>query len=187
MEIVAHTGEVLFATERGYGKKVAVADFRVAHRGGVGVRTIPTDKRNGFVIGLATVTPHSNILLIDQVGKLIRLPASEVRTMGRQAKGVRLIKLEPDQLLSTMVAFEEAHEDDMSMSAGVSPHGSVGTRVDGVAASALIIEDDESVEDLGNAEGDTVQQHSLFSASALDDTMPRMRSFMHNSDDEIMM
>ena len=177
MEIVAHTGEVLFATERGYGKKVAVADFRVAHRGGVGVRTIPTDKRNGFVIGLATVTPHSNILLIDQVGKLIRLPASEVRTMGRQAKGVRLIKLEPDQLLSTMVAFEEAHEDDMSMSAGASQH-SVGTRVDGVAASTLIIEDDE---------GDTVQQHSLFSASAHDDTMPRMRSFTHNSDDEMMM
>jgi DNA gyrase subunit A len=114
MEVVGTTGEVLFATERGYGKKVAVADFRLAHRGGMGVRTIPTDKRNGLVIGLATVTVNSNILLIDQAGKLIRLPASEVRTMGRQAKGVRLIKLEPDQLVSTMVAFEESSEQDQS-------------------------------------------------------------------------
>jgi DNA gyrase subunit A len=112
MQIVGNTGEVLFATERGYGKKVHVEDFRVAHRGGMGVRTIPTDKRNGNVIGLALVTPESNILLIDEVGKIIRLPASEVRTMGRQAKGVRLIKLEPDQTLATMVAFEESNHDD---------------------------------------------------------------------------
>src|SRR3990172_3800616 len=79
----------LSATEKGYGKKVKVEDFRLAHRGGVGVRTIPTDARNGLVIGLSTVTAESDILLIDQVGKIIRLPGSEVRTMGRQAKGVR--------------------------------------------------------------------------------------------------
>jgi DNA gyrase subunit A len=114
MQVVGSTGDVLFATERGYGKKVSVEEFRVAHRGGMGVRTIPTDKRNGTVIGLASVTPESNILLIDQVGKIIRLPASEVRTMGRQAKGVRLIKLEADQVLSTMVSFEESgHEDEV--------------------------------------------------------------------------
>ncbi len=107
MEVVGQTGTVLFATEKGYGKKVKVENFRVAHRGGLGVRTIPTEKRNGNVIGLATVTEESNILLIDKVGKIIRLPSSEVRTMGRQAKGVRLIKLAKGQLLSSMVAFEE--------------------------------------------------------------------------------
>lgn len=111
MEVVGQVGTVLFATEKGYGKKVKVEDFRVAHRGGLGVRTIPTEKRNGKVIGLATVTEESNILLIDKVGKIIRLPSSEVRTMGRQAKGVRLIRLAKGQLLSSMVAFEEDGEN----------------------------------------------------------------------------
>ncbi len=98
---------ILVATERGYGKRTRVADFRVAHRGGYGVRLIPTGKRNGDVIGLVTVTDESNILLIDTAGKIIRLSPAEVRTMGRQAKGVRLIKLDKAQTLSAVVAFEE--------------------------------------------------------------------------------
>lgn len=111
MEVICDDSDILFATEHGYGKKVSIEDFRVAHRGGVGVRTIPTTGRNGKVIGLAIVTPHSNIMLIDQVGKIIRLPASEVRSMGRQAKGVRLIKLDKDQILSNIFAFEESIDD----------------------------------------------------------------------------
>lgn len=111
MEVIgSDTGDILFATEHGYGKKVRVEDFRVAHRSGVGVRTIPTDKRNGDVIGLAIVYPDSNILLIDQSGKIIRLPASEIRTMGRQAKGVRLVRLDTKQKLSSMFAFREEGE-----------------------------------------------------------------------------
>ena len=62
METNCDGGDILFATEFGYGKKVQVDDFRIAHRGGVGVRTIPTTKRNGKVIGLAIVYPDSNIL-----------------------------------------------------------------------------------------------------------------------------
>jgi len=138
MEIVGETGEVLFATEKGYGKKVKVEDFRLAHRGGLGVRTIPTDSRNGMVIGLSTVTCDSDILLIDQVGKIIRLPGSEVRTMGRQAKGVRLIKLEKDQLLSTMVAFDgsshDANESDNEN--GSSPSSEPKMRMDAADAGA---------------------------------------------------
>lgn len=122
MEIIGtDSGDILFATENGYGKKVRVEDFRVAHRGGVGVRTIPTDKRNGEVIGLAIVHPDSNILLIDQAGKIIRLPASEIRTMGRQAKGVRLVRLDDKQKLSSIFSFrEEADKDDESGSSETS-------------------------------------------------------------------
>ena len=121
MEVLAHeSGDILFATSRGYGKKVRVEDFRVAHRSGLGVRTIPTDKRNGDVIGLAIVYPDSNILLIDQAGKIIRLPASEIRTMGRQAKGVRLVRLDKGQKLASMFAFrEDAGEDDSTDGGGI--------------------------------------------------------------------
>lgn len=107
MEVVSAGKDVLFATELGYGKKVHVDDFRLAHRGGVGVRTIPTDKRNGKVIGLVLAQNDSNILLIDYAGKIIRLPSDEIRTMGRQAKGVRLIRLDESQKLATMVSFIE--------------------------------------------------------------------------------
>ena len=113
MEIVNDGGDILFATENGYGKRVGIQDFRVAHRGGLGVRTIPTDKRNGKVIGLAIVGDDSDILLIDQSGKIIRLPSQEIRTLGRQAKGVRLIRLDADQKLSSAVSFEgEAAADE---------------------------------------------------------------------------
>lgn len=108
MEVVADQElEVLFATQNGYGKKVAVKDFRVSHRGGVGVRTIPTDGRNGHVVGLVAVGPESHILLIDSLGKIIRLSAGEIRTLGRQARGVRLIRLEKDQRLVSLVSFDE--------------------------------------------------------------------------------
>lgn len=112
MEIVTDDYDVLFATERGYGKRVQVKDFRVAHRGGVGVRTIPTDKRNGLVLGLVVVDDNSHILLIDQVGKIIRLAPKEVRTMGRQAKGVRLIRLDADQMLVGIASIWLDHAED---------------------------------------------------------------------------
>ena len=71
------------------------------------MRTIPTSERNGDVIGLAVVTDTSNVLLIDTTGKIIRLSPTEIRTMGRQAQGVRLIRLNEDQRLSAVVSFEE--------------------------------------------------------------------------------
>lgn len=113
MEVVGDNDEVLFATERGYGKRVKVVDFRTAHRGGVGVRTIPADKRNGLVVGLTVVDEHSHVLLIDQAGKIIRLAPKEVRTMGRQAKGVRLIRLEDTQTLVGIaaVSLENGEEE----------------------------------------------------------------------------
>ncbi len=120
MEIIgADSGDILFATVNGYGKKVRVEDFRVAHRSGVGVRTIPTDKRNGDVIGLAIVHPDSNILLIDQAGKIIRLPASEIRTMGRQAKGVRLVRLDKGQKLASIFAFREEGDKEGGDGTGI--------------------------------------------------------------------
>lgn len=108
MQVVTDDKDILFATERGYGKRVRVSDFRVAHRGGYGVRTIPTDTRNGKVIGCVVVGEYSTVLLIDGAGKIIRLSPKEVRTMGRQAKGVRLIRLEPNQTLAAIVVSEEA-------------------------------------------------------------------------------
>jgi len=113
--------DILFATEKGYGKRVQVGDFRLAHRGGSGVRTIPTTKRNGDVIGLSVVDDTATILLIDSTGKIIRLAASEVRTMKRQAQGVRLIRLHEDQQLVACLAVPS--EEQQSDHAQVTPRG----------------------------------------------------------------
>ncbi len=113
MEIISDASkDLLFATQNGYGKRVSISDFRVAHRGGSGVRTIPTTERNGKVIGLVMVSDNSDILLIDISGKIIRLPSSEIRTMGRQASGVRLIKLDDGQKLSSIFAIQEDSENN---------------------------------------------------------------------------
>lgn len=116
MQVVSEDKDIMFATQRGYGKRVRVADFRVAHRGGQGVRTIPTDSRNGSVIGLIIVDDNSHVLLIDAAGKIIRLSSHEVRTMGRQAKGVRLIKLDAGQELAGIVAISGNDEQPVETS-----------------------------------------------------------------------
>lgn len=112
MEVICDDRDLLFATSRGYGKRTRINDFRVAHRGGLGVRTIPTGGRNGHVIGLARVDESAEILLIDKDGKIIRISPTEVRTMGRQAAGVRLIRLDAKQELSSVVAFTEFKRDE---------------------------------------------------------------------------
>lgn len=130
MEVISDDRDILFATERGYGKRVKADDFRIAHRGGYGVRTIPTSDRNGPVIGLAVVGEDSNVLLIDTTGKIIRLSPTEIRTMGRQAQGVRLIKLDEDQKLSAVVSFEEENingEDSSNKSNEQKPKISLGS------------------------------------------------------------
>lgn len=103
---------LLFATSQGYGKRVSIADFRLAHRGGMGVRTIPTGGRNGVVIGVVVIEEDAQILLIDKNGKIIRLDSAEIRTMGRQAQGVRLIRLDAGQELLSVTAFNEEKGDE---------------------------------------------------------------------------
>ena len=117
MEVIHNNeGDVLFATEKGYGKRVQTGKFRLAHRGGVGVRTIPTGTRNGSMIGLAKISDNSHVLLIDVSGKIIRLDPAEIRTMGRHAQGVRLIRLDKTQKLIGVVSFEDEEEEPESSS-----------------------------------------------------------------------
>lgn len=176
MVIADGVGEILFATQKGYGKRVDLNDFRVAHRGGVGVRTIPTDTRNGEVIGLVKVSPQSNILLIDAAGKIIRLSPQEVRTMGRQAKGVRLIRLEDGQSLSSVAAFEEEERGaddagDNSMSGGSS---SDSGKKEKKASFDAALEHEEAALFDALVEGD---DFSVFENDALGDTREEGVSF----------
>lgn len=106
VQVVQEGRDILFVTENGFGKRVEAQDFRVAHRGGKGVRTIPTNERNGFVVGLGIVDDETDVILIDGNGKVIRIAPDEVRTMGRQAQGVRLIRLDEKQKVAALAVIK---------------------------------------------------------------------------------
>lgn len=91
----AEEGAVLTVTERGYGKRTAVSEYRAQGRGGKGIINIKTTERNGKVVGICHVVEASEVILITEQGKIIRLEASQIReTITRSAQGVRLIVLE---------------------------------------------------------------------------------------------
>ncbi|MDH3759999.1 MAG: DNA gyrase subunit A [Gammaproteobacteria bacterium] len=93
-------GQILFATENGYGKRTLVSDFSVQGRGGQGVISIQTSKRNGAVVGAIKTTGDEEIMLISNSGTLVRTPSHDISTLGRNTQGVTLIRLgENEQLV----------------------------------------------------------------------------------------
>ena len=87
-------GDVLTATENGYGKRTPIADFPVHGRGGQGVIAIQTTQRNGRLVGAIQVNGEDEIMLITSNGTLVRTPVDGVSVQGRNTQGVRLIRLD---------------------------------------------------------------------------------------------
>ncbi|MGB7586899.1 MAG: DNA gyrase subunit A, partial [Terriglobales bacterium] len=80
---------ILSVTEGGYGKRTPADEYRLQGRGGSGVINVKTTERNGKVVGIAQVTEDSEVMLISQYGKIIRMDSSTIRESGRAAQGVR--------------------------------------------------------------------------------------------------
>ena len=114
VEAVRPAGSLLSVTEFGYGKRTELEEYRVQSRGGVGVINIATSKRNGRVVGIAYVEDGDELMLITQQGMIIRMPANDVRAIGRATQGVRLIELEPeaeDKVVSVARLVEKEEEE----------------------------------------------------------------------------
>jgi DNA gyrase subunit A len=99
-ETVSGTEIILVVCDNGFGKKSAVDEFRKSHRGGVGVRSIITNERNGNVVGALSVTESDALLMVSQGGQTIRIRLGDVRVMGRNTQGVRLANLKDDTLVA---------------------------------------------------------------------------------------
>lgn len=102
---------ILTVTENGYGKRTAVAEYKLQSRGGKGVFTIKTSERNGNVVGVLPVVDEDQVMLVANSGKIIRMPMDSVRLIGRNTQGVRLINLEEDEYVVDMSIL--AREDEM--------------------------------------------------------------------------
>lgn len=110
MLAVAHDGDILTATENGYGKRSKVSDYRVTSRGGSGVISIQVTERNGNVIGAVQVLETDDVMLISDQGTLVRTRVNEISTIGRNTQGVRLINLADTEHLNGLQPISEIDE-----------------------------------------------------------------------------
>ena len=85
--------EIMVISEKGYGKRSSIEDYRITNRGGKGVKTISITNKTGSLIGIKAVTDNDDLMIITRGGIAIRLPVNTVRIMGRATQGVRLINL----------------------------------------------------------------------------------------------
>ncbi|MBX3726577.1 MAG: DNA gyrase subunit A [Xanthomonadales bacterium] len=109
--IVADEGDVLLATQRGYGKRTPLPEFPRKGRGTMGVIAIQTSARNGGLVGAVQVTEGHEIMLISDQGTLVRTRVAEVSQLGRITQGVTLIRLPGDEALAGVVRVEAFGED----------------------------------------------------------------------------
>jgi DNA gyrase subunit A len=110
MEVIRPGGTILSVTEKGYGKRTELDEYRVQSRGGVGIINIQTSDRNGQVVGIAQVTDTEELMLITQQGKILRMASKDIRTIGRATQGVRLIDIEGDDRAVSIVRLAEPED-----------------------------------------------------------------------------
>ena len=101
MEIVEPDEYVLVITEKGYGKKTPVDEYRITNRGGKGVKTVNITEKNGSIVSFKTVDDSKDLMIITDSGIIIRLAVDKISTMSRVTQGVKLINLKEDSVVSS--------------------------------------------------------------------------------------
>ena len=110
---------ILSVTENGYGKRTPADEYRLTNRAGKGVINIKTTERVGKVVAIALVDENSQVMLISQYGKIIRMDSKTIRESGRNAQGVRLLNMEPGDRVAAAVVLAPEEE----------PNGNGGTLI----------------------------------------------------------
>ena len=110
------TERMLSVSEQGYGKQTKIGDYRLQSRGGRGVINMKTTDKTGKVVAVFPVEDDSEMMIITQHGKLIRLEANEIRKTGRSAQGVRLIKTEGGDKVTSASLVDAAAEEEVTIS-----------------------------------------------------------------------
>ena len=98
---------LLVVSEKGYGKRSSIDDYRVTKRGGKGVKTINVTDKTGKLVAIKEVTDKDELMIINRSGITIRIEVEELRVMGRATQGVRLIKLNEDDHISSVEKIQK--------------------------------------------------------------------------------
>lgn len=112
-EIAEPGEEILVVTEKGYGKKTKLEEYRMTHRGSKGVKALNITEKNGNIVAFKTIHNEEDVMIVTNSGIIIRMPSLQISTTGRVAQGVKLINLKGDQKVSTVetIEKEETEED----------------------------------------------------------------------------
>jgi DNA gyrase subunit A len=98
---------LLVVSEKGYGKRSDIGDYRITHRGGKGVKTINVTEKTGKLVAIKEVVDKDDLMIINKSGISIRISVEELRVMGRATQGVRLIKLNEDDAISSVEKIQK--------------------------------------------------------------------------------
>jgi DNA gyrase subunit A len=118
MEVVEKDGLLLSIAEHGYGKRTPLENYRLTSRGGKGVINMKTTNKTGRVVGILLMKEDSDVMIVSQNGKIIRIESSTIRQAGRSTQGVRLVNLEEGDKVAAASVLPEAEEppaDDTEM------------------------------------------------------------------------
>ncbi len=113
--------DILVVSEKGYGKRSKLNDYRVTNRGGKGVKTLNITEKTGNLIAIKNVTDEDDLMIINKSGIAIRIPVDSLRVMGRATQGVRLINLKDDDEIAAVAkveAFEPLGNDTDAVAEG---------------------------------------------------------------------
>ena len=111
--------DILVVSEKGYGKRSKLEDYRVTNRGGKGVKTLNVTEKTGNLIAIKGVTEFDNLMIINTSGITIRMSMDAMRVMGRATQGVRLIKLGDEDEIAAVAKIELTAEDSADLNEGV--------------------------------------------------------------------
>jgi DNA gyrase/topoisomerase IV subunit A len=144
---------VLVVSEKGYGKRTDIEDYRVTNRGGKGVKTINVTEKTGQLVSIKDVTDSEDLMIINRSGIVIRIPVSALRVMGRATQGVRLISLKGDDEIAsvTKIDHEEDEEETVDLESVVV--------VDGEELEADTTPDADDTEEEDDADNETEEEN----------------------------
>jgi DNA gyrase subunit A len=115
--------DVLVVSERGFGKRSTLEDYRITNRGGKGVKTINVTEKTGNLVAIKNVTDDNDLMIINKSGIAIRMAVKDLRVMGRATQGVKLINLREDDAIAAVAKV--IHDEDQ-----VEGDDEAGTTVD---------------------------------------------------------
>ena len=106
-------GDILVVSKKGYGKRSALDDYRVTNRGGKGVRTLNITEKTGALIAIKNVNDSDDLMIINRSGVMIRMAVEELRVMGRNTQGVKLINLKEKDEIASVTKVPGGKEEEM--------------------------------------------------------------------------
>ena len=112
MVVVKRNGTLLVATDKGFGKRSEIGDYRLTKRGAKGVITLKTSDRVGHMLAIMEVGDDDDLMIITQQGVMIRLPIKDVRVIGRATQGVKLIRLDKGDQISSITNVVTNDDED---------------------------------------------------------------------------